>query len=230
LKAQQELERSAAAASGTSRSPSTVNPLDINPVYQNMRIQLSNTQVEIASLRAEVGQQQKLVNELRTLVDTMPQVEAELSRLNRDYDVVGTKYGQLQAQLERARIGENVEQSIDDVKFRIIDPPFSGLKPVGPKRHLLLIGVLIAAIGLGGAATFLLNQLHPVYYSSRAVTSSNGVPVLGVVSLLISPEVLGGKRRDHLLFAMTLGLLFVSFVAVYLNAEHLSPLFREVVR
>jgi len=229
LKVQQESERTASAASGNSNAPMIANPLDINPVYQNMRIQLSNTEVEIASLRVEFSQQQKRVVELKTLVDTVPQVEAELGRLNRDYDVVRNKYRQLLAQLERARIGEDVEQHIDDVKFRIIDPPFAGLKPVGPKRHLLLAAVLIAAIGLGGALTFLLNQLHPVFYSSRAVTSTSSVPVLGVVSLLMSPEVLRGKRRDHLLFAMTLGLLIVSFAAIYLYAEQLSPLFREIV-
>jgi len=229
LKAQQESERSAAAATGTSNTPMIADPLDMNPVYQNMRIQLSNTEVDIASLGAELRQRQKRVVELKTMVDTVPQVEAELSRLNRDYDVVRTKYGQLQAQLERARIGEDVEESIDDVKFRIIDPPFAGSQPVGPKRQALLAGVLIAAMGLGGALTFLLNQLHPVFFSSRAVTSTSGVPVLGVVSLLMSPEVSRSKRRGYLLFAMTLGLLIVSFAAIYLYAEQLSPLFREIV-
>ena len=230
LKVQQDLERSTAAANGTRNTPLSANPLDINPVYQSMRIQLSTIEVEIASLRAELGQQQKLVRELKTLVDTVPQVEVELGRLNRDYDVVKTKHSQLLAQLERARLGEDVEKHIDDVKFRVIDPPFAGFKPTGPRRHLLLAAVLIAALGLGGALTFLLNQLHPVFYSSRAVTSMSGVPVLGVVSLLISPEVLRGKRRGHLLFAMALGLLFVSFAAVYLFAEQLSPLLRDVAR
>jgi len=230
LKVQQELERSAAAASGTSNRPSSANPLDINPVYQNMRIQLSNTEVEVASLSAEARQQRKRVIDLKTLVDTVPQVEADLSRLNRDYDVVRTKYEQLLAQLERARIGEDVEQSIDEVKFRIIDPPFAALRPVGPRRHLLLAVVLIAAIGLGGALMFLLNQLHPVYFSSRAVTSTSGVPVLGIVSLSMSPDILRDKRRGNLILAMMLGLLLVSFAAIYLYVEQLLPLFREIMR
>ena len=168
LKVQQDLERSNAAASGTSNTPLGANPLDINPVYQNMRIQLSTMEVEIASLRAELSQQQKRVVELKTLVDTVPQVEVELGRLNRDYDVVQTKYAQLLAQLERARIGEDVEEHIDEVKFRIIDPPFAGLKPIGPRRHLLLAAVLIVALGLGGALMFFAQPATPGFlFQSR---------------------------------------------------------------
>ena len=89
LERQREEESAAAGTSPT--SPLAANPLDINPVYQNMRIQLSNTEVEIASLRAEESQQQQAVDKLRTLVDTVPQVEAELGRLNRDYGVVNAK-------------------------------------------------------------------------------------------------------------------------------------------
>ena len=228
LKERQEQERAAAAASGSKTAPLTANPLDQNPVYQNMRIQLTNTEVEIASLRAEFSQQRKQVIELKTLVDTVPQVEAELSRLNRDYDVVRSKYEQLLAQLERANIGESVARSIDDVQFRIIDLPFAGLEPAGPQRQLLLAALLVAALGLGGALMFLLNQLHPVFLNSRAVTAATGVPVLGVVSLLLSPQDLRAKRRGHLRFAMAIGLMILSFALVSVFAEQLSPLLRDI--
>ena len=228
LKERQEQERAAAAASGSKTALLTANPLDQNPVYQNMRIQLTNTEVEIASLRAEFSQQRKQVIELKTLVDTVPQVEAELSRLNRDYDVVRSKYEQLLAQLERANIGESVARSIDDVQFRIIDPPFAGLEPAGPQRQLLLAALLVAALGLGGALMFLLNQLHPVFLNSRAVTAATGVPVLGVVSLLLSPQDLRAKRRGHLRFAMAIGLMILSFALVSVFAEQLSPLLRDI--
>ena len=97
-----------------------------------MRIQLTNSEVEIASLRAELRQQQRDVDELKTHVDTIPKVEAELNRLNRDYDVVQTKFEQLLQRLEVANIGENIDKSINNVQFRIIDPPFADL---GIRHH-----------------------------------------------------------------------------------------------
>lgn len=226
LKKQQEEERAVADTSPS--GPVAANPLDINPVYQNMRIQLTNTEVEIASLRAEFNQQQREEARLRTLVDTVPQVEAELGRLNRDYGVVKAKYEQLLGQLETANLGEDVGNSIDEVQFRIIDPPFAGMSPAGPKRQLLLTAVLLGALGLGGALTFLLNQLNPVFFTGRSLTAVTGLPVLGSVSLLMSPHETRDKRRGRLQFAAALGLLVVSFVMAAMFAEQASPIFRQV--
>lgn len=225
LKKQQEEERAAAASSG-GRSPAS--PLDLNPVYQNMRIQLTNTEVEIAALRAELQQQQQQVVNLRNLVDTVPQVEAELGRLNRDYDVVKAKYEQLLGQLETANIGEDVEDTFDDVQFRVIDPPFAPLVPAGPKRQLLLAGVLLVSLGIGGALTFVLNQLNPVFFTGRSITAVTGLPVLGSVSLLMSDEDVRDKRRGRFLFAAVFVMLIVSFSVVSIYAEQISPLVRQV--
>jgi polysaccharide chain length determinant protein (PEP-CTERM system associated) len=227
LRKQEEEERAVAGASAG--GPIPTSPLDLNPVYQNMRIQLSNTEVEIASLAAELRQQQGGVGRLRTLVDTVPQVEAELGRLNRDYDVVQAKHQQLLTQLETANISEDVENSIDDVQFRIIDPPFAGLTPSGPKRQLLLAGVLLVALGLGGAMTFLFNQLHPVFFTGRAITAVTGLPVLGCVSLLLSPEGIQAKRDGRRKFAVAVGLLVASFAVVALFAEQASPILRQII-
>lgn len=226
LKQQQEDERAATPAE--SGGPTPTSPLDLNPVYQNMRIQLTNTEVEIATLRAEYRQQQQQVATLKTLVDTVPQVEAELGRLNRDYDVVKAKYEQLLSQLETANIGEDVEDSFDEVQFRIIDPPFAGLAPAGPKRQLLLAGVLLLALGIGGVLTFFLNQLHPVFFTGRAVTAVTGLPVLGSVSLLMSPKDIWAKRMGRMQFGAALMLLIISFSVVSLFAERVSPLLRQI--
>ena len=228
LEEQQEEERASAAASGDGSTPVPASPLETNPVYQNMRIQLSNTEVEIASLNAEARGQQDEVNELKKLVDTVPQVEAELSRLNRDYDVVNSKYQQLLTQLETAKIGENAEASIDGVQFRIIDPPFAGLNPAGPQRQILLFVILVVTLGAGSALMLLFSLLHPVFFTGREVTRVAGLPVLGSVSLLMSPELIKAKRRSHWRFAMALGLLLISFTFVSIYADQLSPLFRDI--
>jgi hypothetical protein len=200
----------------------------MNPVYQNMRIQLTNTEVEIASLRAKVRQQKTGVDELKNLVDTVPQVEAELGRLDRDYDVVKTKYEQLVVQLETANIGEDVDASIDDVQFRVIDPPFAGRTPAGPQRQLFLIVVLVGALGIGAAVMFLFNQLHPVYFSSRAITASTGIPVLGSVNLFVSADEAKAKKRSHVRFAAAIGMLIVVFGFLSVFAGKLSPLLRNL--
>jgi polysaccharide chain length determinant protein (PEP-CTERM system associated) len=226
LREQEMGEQQAAAASGVGQE--TPTSLDANPVYQNMRIQLSNTEVEIASLRAELGQQQSEAQRLRTLVDTVPQVEAELGRLNRDYGVVKAKYEQLLTQLETANIGEDVEQSIDEVQFRVIDPPFTGLIPAGPNRHLLLSGVLVLSLGVGIALTFLLNQVHPVFFTSRGLTAVTGLPVLGSVGLFLNKEGSQEKRRERRQFVVALLALFSVFAIMMATVDAASPVVRNL--
>jgi hypothetical protein len=58
----------------------------------------------------------------------------------------------------------------------------------------LLAGLLVIAFGAGLAVTFVLNQLKPVFYTRGAVRKFSGLPVLGSVSLLMSPEQEHSKR------------------------------------
>lgn len=217
------------AQSTPSGNMSSLNPLDLNPVYQNMRIQLSNIEVDIASLRAEESQRSDEVSSFRRLVDTIPQVEAELNRLNRDYGIVKAKYEQLVQQLETASIGDQVSKSIDDVQFRIIDPPFSDAKPAGPKRALFITVVLIFAIGGGLVLSFLLNQLNPVFIGKRSVTEVTGLPVLASVSLIQTRSQVVAIRLKNLLLAGGTVALVIAYALVTTFANHGSQIFRAVL-
>ena len=227
LKGQEAEERERRAANAAAR-PLEQNPLDLNPVYQNMRIQLSNVDVEIAALRAERDQHRRDVATLRRSVDTIPQVEAELNRLNRDYDVVKAKHQELLQQLEIANIGEDVSRSIDEVQFRVIDPPFSDTSPVGPNRPVLLTLVLMLAVGAGGALSFLMNQLNPTFIGNRSVSDVLGIPVLASVSLLQTTEERQAEQRGHRLLQAAAAALLVSFIVVTLFAAKGSMLFRQI--
>ena len=63
----------------------------------------------------------------------MPEVEAELARLNRDYEITRTRYLELVERRETAKLSESAEKQ-GVVKFQIIDPPTVGFEPVAPNR------------------------------------------------------------------------------------------------
>ena len=58
-----------------------------SPVYQEMRIALSRTEVEISAIATRLQSAKKKRIGLKKLVDIVPKIEAELLRLNRDYEV-----------------------------------------------------------------------------------------------------------------------------------------------
>ena len=162
--------------------------LELNPVYQELRMSLTEAELEVTTVRGKLADQERRVADLRRAVDTVPEVEAELKRLNRDYDVTKKQYEELLGSLESARLSEQAEQSSDDIKFKIIDPPVASLQPVAPNRPLFLSIVLLAALGAGGALAFLQNQLAPVFTSRRRLAELTRVPVLGTVTLVQTPQ------------------------------------------
>ena len=69
--------------------------------------------------------------------------------------------------------------------FRLIDPPRVSPKPVAPNRLLLLPLALLAGLAAGLGLTFVLSQLRPSSTTPRPCSESLGVPLLGVVSLVM---------------------------------------------
>lgn len=174
--------------------------LATNPVFQSIQLAFNQAEVDIATSRAEVNDHRRKVAELRSLVNTAPEVEAELSRLNRDYEVTRSQYQTLVQRLEAARLGEDAEAT-GMVRFEVIDPPAAAFDPVAPNRPLLIIFSLVFALGAGGALAYVLHMTKPVFTNVRQLSEMSGLPVLGEVSMTWIERYRLHRRRDALAFA-----------------------------
>ena len=175
--------------------------LDMNPVYQNLRLQMSNAEVELAALQEQYSTSQRLVARLRSDVDKISQVETDLKQLNRDYGVVEDRYQQLLQRWETLQSKKRLDPVTDQVQFNILEPPFAPAEPVAPNRPLMLIVVLVFALGAGAAIAFGLNQLKPVFFTRHSVKRIAGLPVLGSVSLIASPDDIVVRKRMAVVWA-----------------------------
>jgi hypothetical protein len=94
--------------------------------------------------------------------------------------------------------------------FRLIDPPRASPKPVAPNRLLLMPLALMAALGAGLGVTFLLSQLRAVFYDAYTMSETLGLPLLGVVSLVVDDGT-AQRRKSELIkfFAATAALVVV---------------------
>jgi polysaccharide chain length determinant protein (PEP-CTERM system associated) len=187
--------------------------LAINPVYQTIRVSLSQTNAELAEVRGQLGQMQGQLARLRSRVTIAPEIEAQLAQLNRDYEVNRAQYTALLQRLESARISESAQENTDKLKFRVVDPPLMPLLPDEPNRPVLVTLVAIFAIGAGIAAAFLLSLLRPVFASRHAIQDVLGLRVLGSVSRSIDRSVVRWYARDPTLIAGAI----VLFVGAYLG-------------
>jgi polysaccharide chain length determinant protein (PEP-CTERM system associated) len=185
-----------------------IRSLSVNPVYQQIQMQLNQVEVDIASLRGGVAQHEKEVAALTRLRDSAPEVEQEFSRLNRDYSVLKTQYEALVARLEQARVTDNAAQS-GIVRFEVIDPPRAGTSPVWPNRRLFMAAVLMLGLGAGIAIGVLPHLLRPTFDNTAALARFTGLPVLGSVSLVRRPEQAIETRREVQRLAIACGALIV---------------------
>lgn len=184
-----------------------------NPVHQSIQLQLNQTEVEIAALQRQLAESDRKVAELRRMVDTVPAVEAEFARLTRDYDVTQAQYTQLLQRLEQARLSEQADET-GSIRIEVIDPPTADFNPVAPDRPLFLVAVLLAGLGAGGGAAYLLHMMRPVFNNTRSLAEITGLPVLGAVSMTWLDKQKVELRRGQVTYAAASMLLLLSFVAV----------------
>jgi polysaccharide chain length determinant protein (PEP-CTERM system associated) len=189
-----------------------VRKLDSNPVYQSLRMSLSQGDADLAELRGQIAGQRAAVADLRSKVNSIPDVEAELSRLNRDYEVNKKQYDTLLQRLESANISQQADQNIDNVKFRIIEPPTLPVKPSAPNRPLLDVLVLLAALAAGVGVSVLIAQLHPTFSNRESLQRIAGIPVLGSVSATLRAQFIPWYRRQSTMVATAAALLVIACV------------------
>lgn len=196
---------------GVMNSNQEISALESSPVYQALQIALNDTQVEIATLEADVREREQTLAELQALVNEVPEVEAELARLNRDYDVVYMQYQNLIRSRELQDLTEKATDT-DQIEFRVINPPLADFEPVAPNRPLLLSGVLVAMLGAGAALCWALAQLRPVFNSSTLLRESLGFPVLGVVTQAFQRRHKIRRALELFAFAAIMGGLSMVFL------------------
>lgn len=180
-----------------------------SPVSQQIKLALAESEATVASLRVRAEDLQGRVGQLRASATRVPQVEAELAQLNRDYEIVRRNYEAMVGRREKASLSEDVDAT-RLANFRVIDPPRTSPKPVFPNRQALAPLALLLALAAGAAASFLVSQLLPTFNSAAALRSATQRPVLGSVSALVTGEVIRRGRQGALAFgSAALGLLLL---------------------
>ena len=184
-----------------------------NPVFQQLKISLAEQEASVAALRARLSEQQSRLDSLRSAAGRVPQVEAELAQMNRDYDVLKKNYEQLVTRRESARMAEGVDATAGMADFRVIDPPRVSPQPVFPNRLVFVALALAAALGAGVVAAFVLAQLFPRIQDAKTLRTLTNRPVLGSIGLLIDAAAVRKERVMNAAFASGVGMLVLMFGA-----------------
>lgn len=212
----EELRKAALANPSAAPSNNTL-------AYQELSRVMATSEVQVASLRARVAEYDARYAKAREAMKTAPQIEAEFAQLNRDYEINKKNYNDLVSRRESATMSGDLDSATGVADFRLIDPPRASPKPVAPNRLLLMPMALLAALAAGLGVTFLLGQIRAVFYDADAMSETLGLPLLGVVSLLVDDGSSQRRKSELVKFLVATGGLVVVFglgmVALFLTSK-----------
>lgn len=202
--------------------PPTAQGANVNLAVQEMGRLMATSEVQVAALKARVSEYQARYAVAKEQSKTSPQIEAEAAQLNRDYGIIKKNYEDLVARRQSAVMSGDLDMASGVVDFRLIDPPRVSPKPVSPNRMLLLGVGLVATLAAALVVTFAASQLRPVYNDAQELRAKTGLPLLGVVSMILSDEERKQERAGRIRFYAGTGGLFASYVVAMVTVSILA--------
>ena len=206
----EEKKRDAAKNAGPNADPGA----SYSPMLQQLKVSLSEAEARVASLRARVDEFSSRAQRLRSQSTAAPEVEAQLSQLNRDYTVNKENYQKLVERRESAKLSGDLSSATDMLTFRVIDPPTAPLTPAGPPRARYMTAVFALALAAGLGVALLMSQFRPTFLSQASLREVTGVPILGSISMNWTPEQKAAHKKRLYALAASVFMLFGAYGAV----------------
>jgi len=199
-----------------------------NPLFEQLNGQMQVVDVSITDLTRRIRVAESESEALSEKIRQAPQVEADLKRLNRDYDVLLAQYEQLTKRRESAQLARELDEGKKRIEFRTVEAPNRPLKPSGPPHGLFILAVLMLGLGAGSALVigrFLISDT--VLTTAQLQDSFPTLPVLGGVSELARQD--GGRLESPFGLATNVACLLAVFV-VFFYLFQLSPIKPDVAQ
>ena len=154
----------------------------VNTYVQGLGNQVAAIDANLGSFGARMGR--------------IPAQEVELARLNRQTEVLGGLYGQLQARLKEAEVAE----AVDDPGVVVVDPATLPSKPANGSTPLIAGVLTMIGLLLGVGIAFAREYADVSVHTRDDLQAATGFPVLGWVPRMgatLSPgkKALRGMRR-----------------------------------
>ena len=187
-----------------------------NPLYEELRKQLSAAEVELRAQNRRMESLKNLLVEEGMRQKRIAENQAQLSDLTRDYDVTKKQYEQMLERKETARLSMTLDIEGQGITYRILEPASFPLSPSGLKFiHFALLGPLIGLLfPLGLLIAYVL--LDPNLRSAKILQSQLPADVELIGSIPHFKTPIGDRllKKDMIFLLGSSILAMVVYVAV----------------
>jgi polysaccharide chain length determinant protein (PEP-CTERM system associated) len=178
-----------------------------SPMLQQLTVALAEAESRVAAMKARVEEYTARYSHLKSMSHAVPEVEAALAQLNRDYEVNKSNYETLLQRRDAAKMSGDMDTTSELVSFRIIDPPTTPQFPTGPNLARLFSLVLLGAIASGIGIALVISQILPTFHSQHSLREITGRAVLGTVGMIWTEQETIKQKRE--IYALSISLLFL---------------------
>ncbi|HWV14512.1 MAG TPA: XrtA system polysaccharide chain length determinant [Cellvibrio sp.] len=160
-----------------------------NPLYEELRKQLAEADVELRAQNRRLESLKELQKEEASRLQRIAQNQAQLSDLTRDNDVTRKAYEEMLENREKARISMTLDIEGQGVTYRIQEPAAFPLAPSGLHFiHFAILGPLLGLL-LPIGLLIMYVMLDPHLRSSRILQQQlpPDIEIIGVIPHFNSP-------------------------------------------
>ena len=173
-----------------------------NPVYQQLRRELSQNQLTIDALKARIAEGKRLLEEEVNRGKGLHSGDARLVELTRDHQINRDIYQDLLYRRERARVSINMGSDRQGSNFKILEPVTSRLSPNAPRFWQFVLGGVMLGVLIPPGLLFARLRFDPHVRLANAISERHKVPVAAIVPHLWSPGELTGLRKELAMLAL----------------------------
>jgi polysaccharide chain length determinant protein (PEP-CTERM system associated) len=178
----------------------------VNPVHEQLKLQLFEADSGIAELQRQIDDAIGKRDRMEAIAHGAPGLMAQYADLSRDYDVLRKNHEELLARREEMRIASAADTEADKVKLEVVDPPQVPQNPVAPRRTLLDTAVLGFGFAGGVGFALMLLQFDSSFHTLDELRKLD-LPVAGSISLIAAAVPLHRRMLSISGFAVAVLLL-----------------------
>jgi succinoglycan biosynthesis transport protein ExoP len=155
-----------------------------NPAWVEISARRRGMLADQAALENERRELRRRLQEYESRMLIMPQVEQELSALERSLSSATQRFFAMRARQFGAEMGEALETQSKGERFVLVEPPNLPLEPSSPNRPVLIILLLILAPAIGLAMVPLKESIDQSIWGSKMLDSIQGGPPIAEIPVI----------------------------------------------
>lgn len=187
--------------------------LMFNPIYQDLKTELSRARARQESLRTRISAQQRRLAAQEDRMEKIQGNKAERSELTRDLGVNREIYNDLLKRRERARVSMHLDIEGQGLSYQINEQARYPVSPAGLQFETFAsVGWLLGLLAPIGLLAGLL-QIDPRVRSTKQMDVLE-IPLLGSIPLVRTPYERRSERRGYIFMVVIVLLVAAGYLSV----------------